>query len=91
MNAHLTAKVTKTHLLIIHTAYIISGLTALIALGILDAMEEQGKIKSLLEMDFNGVEYLHTLVETLRYVILPLNWAYLFTNTYTSRLAFAGT
>ncbi|EKM61220.1 uncharacterized protein PHACADRAFT_247690 [Phanerochaete carnosa HHB-10118-sp] len=42
------------------------GLTALVALGILDQLEEQGKIKSLLEMEHNSVEYLHALVETLR-------------------------
>lgn len=42
------------------------GLTALIALGLLDSLEEQGKVKSLLEMEHNSVEYLHTLVETLR-------------------------
>lgn len=47
----------------------IQGLTALIALGILDNLEEQGKVKSLLEMEHNSAEYLHTLVETLRYVI----------------------
>ncbi|KAI0348402.1 gamma-glutamyltranspeptidase [Trametopsis cervina] len=42
------------------------GLTALIALGILDQLEAQGKIRSLLEMEHNSPEYLHTLVETLR-------------------------
>ncbi|KAI0094962.1 gamma-glutamyltranspeptidase [Irpex rosettiformis] len=42
------------------------GLTALIALGILDHLEAQGKIKSLVEMEHNSAEYLHTLVETLR-------------------------
>ena len=45
------------------------GLTALIALGILDNLEKQGKIKSLLEMEHNSAEYLHALVETLRYVM----------------------
>lgn len=49
-----------------------TGLTALIALGILDSMEEQGKIRSLLEMEHNSVEYLHTLVETLRLVQLTI-------------------
>ena len=43
-----------------------TGLTALIALGILDQLEEQGKIKSLLELEHNSAEYLHVLVETLR-------------------------
>lgn len=45
-----------------------TGLTALIALGILDQLEEQGKIKSLLELEHNSAEYLHALVETLRSV-----------------------
>ena len=44
----------------------ITGLTALIALGILDQLEDQGKIKSLLELEHNSAEYLHALVETLR-------------------------
>ena len=43
-----------------------TGLTALIALGILDQLEDQGKIKSLLELEHNSAEYLHALVETLR-------------------------
>ncbi|KAF7964746.1 hypothetical protein HWV62_3388, partial [Athelia sp. TMB] len=42
------------------------GITALLALGILESMEEQGKIKPLLEMEHNSVEYLHALVEALR-------------------------
>lgn len=42
------------------------GLTALMALGILEEMQSQGKIKNLLEMEHNSVEYLHALVEALR-------------------------
>ncbi|TCD69953.1 hypothetical protein EIP91_005542 [Steccherinum ochraceum] len=42
------------------------GIAALLALGILDNMEEQGKIKSLLEMEHNSAKYLHTLIEALR-------------------------
>ncbi|KAJ3491061.1 hypothetical protein NLI96_g995 [Meripilus lineatus] len=42
------------------------GLTALLALGILDNMEEQGKIKSLLELEHNSAPYLHALIESLR-------------------------
>ncbi|KAH9837052.1 gamma-glutamyltranspeptidase [Rhodofomes roseus] len=42
------------------------GITALMALGILEQMEAQGKIKSLLEMEHNSAEYLHALVESLR-------------------------
>ncbi|KZP02058.1 hypothetical protein FIBSPDRAFT_809037, partial [Athelia psychrophila] len=42
------------------------GITALLALGILENMQDQGKIKSLLETDHNSVEYLHALVEAMR-------------------------
>ncbi|EIN14105.1 gamma-glutamyltranspeptidase [Punctularia strigosozonata HHB-11173 SS5] len=42
------------------------GITALLALGILESMQEQGIIGNILEMEHNSPEYLHTLVETLR-------------------------
>lgn len=42
------------------------GITALMALGILEAAEELGKIRPLLEMEHNSVEYLHALIEALR-------------------------
>ncbi|KAK7468773.1 hypothetical protein VKT23_003274 [Stygiomarasmius scandens] len=42
------------------------GITALIALGILESLQEQGKIKPLSEMQHNSPEYLHVLVEALR-------------------------
>nr|VWO94349.1 Gamma-glutamyltranspeptidase (Ggt) [Ganoderma boninense] len=42
------------------------GLTALLALGILDNAMDQGKIRSLLDMEHNSAEYLHALVETMR-------------------------
>ncbi|CUA70368.1 gamma-glutamyltranspeptidase [Rhizoctonia solani] len=42
------------------------GITALMALGILEAAQEIGKIKSLLEMEHNSTEYLHALIEALR-------------------------
>ncbi|KAI0756704.1 gamma-glutamyltranspeptidase [Daedaleopsis nitida] len=42
------------------------GITALLALGILDNLEEQCKIGSLLEMEHNSPEYLHVLVEAMR-------------------------
>ncbi|KZW02602.1 gamma-glutamyltranspeptidase [Exidia glandulosa HHB12029] len=42
------------------------GITALIALGILDALQQDGTIKPLSEMDHNSVEYLHVLVESMR-------------------------
>ncbi|KAJ6621617.1 gamma-glutamyltranspeptidase [Mycena sp. CBHHK59/15] len=44
------------------------GLTALIALGILENLQEQGTIKPLLEMEHNSPEYLHVLIEALRCV-----------------------
>lgn len=46
------------------------GITALLALGILDQIQEQGITKSLLDMEHNSPEYLHVLVEALRYVWL---------------------
>ncbi|KIK96014.1 hypothetical protein PAXRUDRAFT_139452 [Paxillus rubicundulus Ve08.2h10] len=42
------------------------GITALIALGILEQIQEQGKIKSLQDLEHNSPEYLHTLIEALR-------------------------
>ncbi|KIJ21860.1 hypothetical protein PAXINDRAFT_165225 [Paxillus involutus ATCC 200175] len=42
------------------------GITALLALGILEQIQEQGKIKSLQELEHNSPEYLHTLIEALR-------------------------
>ncbi|KAJ7492735.1 gamma-glutamyltranspeptidase [Mycena latifolia] len=43
------------------------GLTALIALGILENLQEQGTIKPLLKMEHNSAEYLHVLIEALRF------------------------
>ncbi|KAG9018661.1 hypothetical protein FRB90_010861 [Tulasnella sp. 427] len=45
------------------------GITALMALGILDVLQAEGKIKSLESMEHNSVEYLHVLVEALRFVL----------------------
>lgn len=42
------------------------GITALLALGMLESMQEQGLIKPLMEMEHNSVEYLHALVEAMR-------------------------
>ncbi|GAA94832.1 uncharacterized protein L969DRAFT_90789 [Mixia osmundae IAM 14324] len=42
------------------------GLTALIALGILDAMHEAGKI-DLSSVEHNSTEYLHAILEAMRY------------------------
>jgi gamma-glutamyltranspeptidase/glutathione hydrolase len=43
-----------------------SGITTLLALGILESIQEQGKVESILDMEHNSVQYLHTLIETFR-------------------------
>ncbi|KAI3622224.1 lincomycin-condensing protein lmba [Moniliophthora roreri] len=48
--------------------FLCAGITALIALGILESAQEQGIIGSLSEMEHNSAEYLHILVEALRHV-----------------------
>ncbi|KAJ7357247.1 gamma-glutamyltranspeptidase [Mycena albidolilacea] len=50
------------------------GLTALIALGILENLQEQGTIKPLLEMEHNSAEYLHVLIEALRLAFADTQW-----------------
>lgn len=50
------------------------GLTALIALGILENLQEQGTIKPLLEMKHNSAEYLHVLIEALRLAFADTQW-----------------
>jgi gamma-glutamyltranspeptidase/glutathione hydrolase len=42
------------------------GITALLALGILEAAQEKGIIKPLVDMEHNSPEYLHALIEALR-------------------------
>lgn len=71
LSAHRTAKVNSIEPIPIQTDQrrrVPLGITALLALGILDNIEEQGKIKSLLEMEHNSAEYLHVLIESLRSV-----------------------
>jgi len=43
------------------------GLTTLLALGILESIQEQGLVGNLLKMEHNSPKYLHTLVEALRF------------------------
>ncbi|KAJ3750548.1 gamma-glutamyltranspeptidase [Lentinula detonsa] len=43
-----------------------AGITALIALGILENLQEQEVVRSLLDMEHNSPEYLHVLVEAMR-------------------------
>jgi gamma-glutamyltranspeptidase len=47
----------------------LTGITALLALGILENIQEMGKVKPLLGMEHNSAEYLHTLIEAMRYVL----------------------
>jgi gamma-glutamyltranspeptidase/glutathione hydrolase len=47
----------------------LAGITALLALGILENIQEMDKVKPLLEMEHNSAEYLHTLIEAMRYVL----------------------
>ncbi|KAJ9108219.1 hypothetical protein QFC19_002466 [Naganishia cerealis] len=42
------------------------GLTALVALGIIEQLEELGKLDDILTLEHNSVEYLHVLIESLR-------------------------
>ncbi|PVG00292.1 gamma-glutamyltranspeptidase [Serendipita vermifera] len=42
------------------------GITALMALGILEAAQEEGIIQPLLKMEHNSTEYLHAIIEGLR-------------------------
>ncbi|CAG8695821.1 480_t:CDS:2, partial [Scutellospora calospora] len=42
------------------------GITVLMTLGILQSLQENGKIRDLSEMDHNSAEYLHALIESLR-------------------------
>ncbi|ETS59522.1 hypothetical protein PaG_06441 [Moesziomyces aphidis] len=42
------------------------GLTTLVALGILDELQNQGKVADLATLEHNSVEYLHALIEALR-------------------------
>ncbi|KAG5637548.1 hypothetical protein H0H81_004179 [Sphagnurus paluster] len=50
------------------------GLTALLALGILEQMQEQGLCRELAEMEHNSPEYLHTLIEALRIAFSDTQW-----------------
>lgn len=43
------------------------GLVALIALGILDALQRDGKVPDLTKLEHNSPEYLHALIEALRF------------------------
>jgi gamma-glutamyltranspeptidase/glutathione hydrolase len=42
------------------------GITALMALGILEELQNSGTIKPFEELEHNSVEYLHVIIEALR-------------------------
>lgn len=42
------------------------GLIALLTLGLLDILQQEGRIPNLSEMDHNSAEYLHVIIECLR-------------------------
>ncbi|KAF9783460.1 gamma-glutamyltranspeptidase [Thelephora terrestris] len=50
------------------------GITALIALGILEQLESQGLVRPLDEMTHNSAEYLHALIEALRIAFADSTW-----------------
>ncbi|KAF8071651.1 gamma-glutamyltranspeptidase [Lyophyllum atratum] len=50
------------------------GLTALMALGVLENMQEQGYCRALSSMEHNSAEYLHTLIEALRIAFADTQW-----------------
>jgi gamma-glutamyltranspeptidase/glutathione hydrolase len=83
-----TDKVKLFNVQSLYPVHLPKGLTALIALGILENLQEQGTIKPLLEMEHNSAEYLHVLIEALRFVLDRRKFfAFL---TANHRLAFAG-
>jgi gamma-glutamyltranspeptidase/glutathione hydrolase len=50
------------------------GIVALMALGILESLEETGKIPKFKEKEHNSVEYLHALIESLRIAFADASW-----------------
>ncbi|KAL1737089.1 nucleophile aminohydrolase [Schizophyllum commune] len=50
------------------------GITALLALGLIEQMQKQGIVPDLLQMEHNSPLYLHTLVEALRLAFADSQW-----------------
>jgi gamma-glutamyltranspeptidase/glutathione hydrolase len=50
------------------------GVVALMALGILQILEKDGKVKKFTEEEHNSAEYLHVLIECLRIAFADANW-----------------
>ena len=50
------------------------GIVALMALGILEELEKQGKLRVFEEKEHNCAEYLHAVIEALRIAFADANW-----------------
>lgn len=50
------------------------GIVALMALGILEALEESGKIPTFTPEQHNSAEYLHAVIESLRIAFADASW-----------------
>lgn len=50
------------------------GIVALMALGMLEILEEQGKVKKFSVNDHNSADYIHAVVEVLRIAFADANW-----------------
>lgn len=50
------------------------GIVALMALGILEALEEDGKIPRFTQDQHNSAEYLHAIIESLRIAFADASW-----------------
>lgn len=50
------------------------GIVALMALGILEALEEDGKIPKFKQEEHNSAPYLHAIIEALRIAFADASW-----------------
>ncbi|KAJ3087503.1 hypothetical protein HK102_010928 [Quaeritorhiza haematococci] len=50
------------------------GITALMALGIIEALQEEGVVKDLGTIEHNSAEYLHVVIEALRIAFADTRW-----------------
>ncbi|KAI4752292.1 gamma-glutamyltranspeptidase [Aureobasidium sp. EXF-3400] len=50
------------------------GIVALMALGMLQELEKEGKVSTFADKDHNSADYIHAVVETLRIAFADANW-----------------
>lgn len=50
------------------------GITALMALGVFEELERQGKIQTFTPKDHNSVSYLHAVIESLKIAFADASW-----------------